>query len=162
MSTRRKPSELDVSDRGRQIAVVGGSEASPDVLERAERVGAVVAEAGAILVCGGLEGVMEAASRGAHRAGGVVLGILPGESRSAANPFVTVAVATGLGHFRNYLVVSTADAVIALEGKHGTLSEIAMALTLGKPVIALGPWSVEGVQSAATPEEAVKLAMTLV
>jgi uncharacterized protein (TIGR00725 family) len=140
-----------------QIAVVGGSEASAEVARIAESVGAAVAEAGAVLVCGGLGGIMEAAARGARSRGGFTVGILPGRSRAAANPHIECAIATGLGDFRNYLVVATADAVIALPGKHGTLSEVAMALTLGKPVVGLGAWDIEGVRPAADAEEAVRM-----
>ena len=144
---------------GAQIAVVGGSDSSAETLQEAERVGARLAEAGVTLVTGGLGGVMEAACRGAREKGGITLGILPGRSRRAANPYVTCAVATGLGDFRNYLVVAAADAVIALSGKFGTLSEIAMALTLEKPVIGLGTWEIEGVRVARDPDEAVRLAL---
>lgn len=141
----------------KQIAVVGGSEASEEVARLAETVGAAVADAGAVLVCGGLGGIMEAAARGARSRGGFTLGILPGRSREDANPFIDCAVATGLGDFRNFLVVATADAVIALPGKHGTLSEIAMALTLGKTVVGLGSWNVEGMRRASNAEEAVRI-----
>jgi uncharacterized protein (TIGR00725 family) len=141
----------------RQIAVVGGSEAAEESSRLAEAVGAAVADAGAILVCGGLSGIMEAAAKGARSRGGFTLGILPGRSRADANPYVDCAVVTGLGHMRNFLVVQTADAVIALPGRSGTLSEIAMALTLGKPVVDLGSWEVEGMVAASRPDEAVRL-----
>ena len=118
-----------------------------------------VAASGAVLVCGGLGGVMEAAAKGARARGGFTLGILPGGSRSAANPYVDCAVATSLGHLRNFVVVETADAVIALPGGSGTLSEIAMGLTLGKPVIDLGSWKIDGTVPAADPEEAVRLCL---
>lgn len=133
-----------------------------EVSARAEAVGAAIARAGAVLVCGGLTGVMESAARGAKSEGGLTLGILPGRSREAANPFIDCAIATGLGDFRNFLVVTTADAVIALPGRHGTLSEIAMALTLGKRVVTLGPWEIDGVLRAADPGEAVRLALETV
>ena len=129
-----------------QIAVIGGSSAPPEVLRAAEVVGRELALAGADLVCGGLGGVMEAACRGAREAGGLTIGILPGEDRREANPWVTCAIPTGLGHFRNFLVVRAADGVIALPGRSGTLSEAAMARTLGKPVVAVlqgaGEWKV--------------------
>lgn len=118
-----------------------------------------MAAAGAVLVCGGLGGIMEAAARGAKSAGGLTLGILPGRSRKAANAYLDCVVATGLGDFRNFLVVATADAVVALPGSYGTLSEIAMALTLQKPVVGLGTWEIEGVVRATTAEEAVRLAL---
>ena len=113
-----------------QIAVVGASQPSRDAANEAEAVGAAIAEAGATLVCGGLGGIMEAAAKGARQKGGLTLGILPGNSRRDANPYIDCAVATGLGDFRNYLVVATANAVVAMPGRYGTLSEIAMALTL--------------------------------
>lgn len=158
MSTRPANGST-VAAGGPQVAVVGGSGADGAVLALAEQVGAALAKAGAVLVCGGLSGVMEAAARGASLESGFTLGILPGRSRDEANPYVTCAVATGLGHFRNFLVVATADAVIALPGHHGTLSEIAMALTLGKPVVALGGTSVDAVRTASSPAEAVRLAL---
>ena len=117
-----------------QIAVIGGSVASSEVLAAAEAVGAAVARLGGHLVCGGLGGVMEAACRGATRSGGLTIGLLPGDDRHAANPHVVVAIPTGLGHFRNFLVVHAADGVIALPGSAGTRSEAAMAQTLGKPL----------------------------
>jgi uncharacterized protein (TIGR00725 family) len=111
-----------------------------------------------VLVCGGLGGAMEAACRGAKQAGGTTVGILPGSDRSAANEFVDVAVPTGLGEARNALVVRTADALIAVGGGYGTLSEIALALRGGKPVIGLDTWQIEGVVSVDGPEAAVAAA----
>jgi uncharacterized protein (TIGR00725 family) len=124
-----------------QIAVVGASEASPDVLASAETVGATLAAAGVTVVCGGLGGVMAAACRGAKATGGLTVGILPGSDRSAANDWVDVAIATGLGEARNALVVASAAAVIAIGGAYGTLSEIALALRAGTPVVGLHTWS---------------------
>ena len=141
------------------IAVVGASQPSDVASEQAIAVGAAVAAAGATLVTGGLGGIMEAACRGARGRGGLTVGILPGTSKEDANPYVDCAVPTGLGDFRNYLVVAAADAVIALEGRFGTLSEIAMALTLGKRVVGLGTWEIEGVRTARDPEGAVRLAL---
>jgi uncharacterized protein (TIGR00725 family) len=126
----------------------------------AEEVGRLLARRGAVVVCGGLGGVMEAACRGARSEGGVAVGILPGLDRGAANPHVSVAVATGLGEARNALVVRAADALIAVGGAYGTLSEIALALKAGKPVIGLGTWEIDGVERAAEPEAAVDLALT--
>lgn len=150
------------------IAVVGGAVAGEDELRLAERVGEEIARRGAVLVCGGRTGVMEAASRGARRLGGTVLGILPGEDRSEANPFVSVAVATGMGNARNAVIVKTADAVVAVGGGYGTLSEIGLALNSGRPVVGLSTWRLErrgrpdpGVVAAETPEEAVELAVRL-
>ena len=109
-----------------------------------------------MLVCGGLGGVMEAACRGAKEAGATTVGILPGTDRAAANPFVDVAVPTGLGEARNALVVRAADALVAVGGGHGTLSEIALALKAGKRVVGLGTWDIEGVEAAGSPEAAVE------
>jgi uncharacterized protein (TIGR00725 family) len=142
------------------VAVVGpGETADQAVLDGAEAVGAQLARRGAVLVSGGLGGVMAAACRGAYDAGGMTLGILPGSDRAAANPWVTVAVATGLGELRNGLVVRAADAVIAVAGEYGTLSEIALALKAGKPVVGLGTWRIRGVREAADPAAAVELAL---
>ena len=126
----------------------------------AEEVGRLLARRGAVVVCGGLGGVMEAACRGASREGGTTVGVLPGLDRGAANPFVSVAVATGLGEARNALVVRAADALIAVGGAYGTLSEIALALKAGKPVIGLGTWEIDGVERVEGPEAAVNLALT--
>jgi uncharacterized protein (TIGR00725 family) len=125
------------------IAVVGPGEATAVELSRAEEAGAAVAEAGAGLVCGGLGGVMEAACRGARSRGGLTLGLLPGLDRDAANGWVVVAVPTGLGEARNALVVRAADAVVAIGGGWGTLSEIALALKTGVPVVGLATWEPE-------------------
>jgi hypothetical protein len=102
---------------------------------------------------------MEAACRGAREAGGVTIGILPGADRGAANRFVEVAIPTGLGEARNAVVVRSADAVVAVGGGYGTLSEIAFALKAGKPVVGLGGWEIEGVQAAESPERAVSAAL---
>ena len=139
------------------VAVVGPGEASPDQLHTAEEVGAGLAEAGAVVVTGGLGGVMEAACRGARSRRGRTLGILPGDDRDAANGWVEIAVATGLGELRNGLVVRAADAVVAIGGGHGTLSEVALALKLGRPVVGLGTWQVHGVDHVSTPEDALSL-----
>ena len=142
------------------VAVVGaGDAAAADVVADAEAVGAELARRGAVLVCGGLGGVMEAACRGARAEGGVTLGILPGAERSAANPWVSVAVATGLGELRNGLVVRCADAVIAIAGGYGTLSEIALALKGGRRVVGLRSWTIAGVLAADDPAAAVALAL---
>jgi len=131
------------------IAVVGPGEAGLDELALAEEVGAAVARTGCGLVCGGLGGVMEAACRGARSHGGLTLGLLPGSDREAANGWVVVAVPTGLGEVRNALVVRAADAVVAIGGGWGTLSEIALAVKAGIPVVGLGTWEVgEGIVRA--------------
>jgi uncharacterized protein (TIGR00725 family) len=112
-----------------------------------------------MVVCGGLGGVMEAASRGAREGGGFVLGILPGSSPADANPWVDVAVATGLGYTRNPLVVMNADAAIAIDGEFGTLAEKDFGKIHGKRVVGLGSWEVKGVEAAGSPEEAVRTAL---
>jgi uncharacterized protein (TIGR00725 family) len=142
-----------------QVAVIGASSCDETVWSQALEVGRAVARAGAVLVCGGLGGVMEAAARGARSVGGPTLGILPGPSRTEASESIDMAVATGLGHFRNFVIAQTADVFIAVAGKYGTLSEMAMALTLGKTVVGLGTWEIEGVIPASSPEDAVKKAL---
>ncbi|MEN6561832.1 MAG: TIGR00725 family protein [Acidobacteriota bacterium] len=142
-----------------RVAVIGGSRPGRQAVEAAVEVGRLIARAGAVVVCGGLGGVMEAASRGAREEGGLVVGILPGSSPADANPWVDVPIATGLGYTRNALVVMNADAVIAVDGEYGTLSEIAYGKIHGKRVVGLGSWEVKGVEAAATPEEAVRRAL---
>lgn len=152
-----------------QIAVVGGSEATPQATAMAEEVGAALAGAGAVVVCGGLGGIMAAACRGAKSAGGLTVGILPGTDPSAANEWVDVVLATGLGEARNALVVGAAAAVIAIGGEYGTLSEIALALRAGTPVVGLGTWDLtrpdrqldRGIQVVAQPRQAVTTALSL-
>jgi uncharacterized protein (TIGR00725 family) len=139
----------------RYIAVVGAGDAAAQQAWLAEEVGAGLAMAGAVVVTGGLGGVMEAACRGAKARRGRTLGILPGEDRSAANGWVDVAVATGMGEMRNALVVRSSDGLIAVGGGPGTLSEIALALKAGKPVIGLGTFDIEGIVQASDPEDAV-------
>lgn len=119
-------------------------------------MGRLLAERGAVLVCGGLGGVMEAACRGAKDGGGTTVGILPGTDRGEANEFVDVAIPTGLGEARNALVVRAAHALIAVGGGYGTLSEIALALKAGKRVVGLGSWDIDGVERVDTPEAAVE------
>ena len=141
------------------VAVCGASEANVEQLHAAEVVGRLLAERGAVVVCGGLGGVTEAASRGATEAGGTVVGLLPGESREPANPHLTLAIATGLGQARNLVIVTAADSVIAIGGGWGTLSEIALARRLGRRVLALGTWEVEGLEKVRSPAEAVARAL---
>ncbi|MGC9515091.1 TIGR00725 family protein [Methanocrinis sp.] len=140
-----------------QMAVVGAGEYEENRCSLAREVGRKIAEHGHVLITGGLGGVMEAASEGAKEAGGVTVGILPGE-KETANPFVMVAIGTGMGHGRNAIIVRSADAVIALPGIYGTLSEIALALKMDKLVIDLGDWNVDGMIKAESPEEAMLLA----
>lgn len=147
------------------MAVVGGG-ISTAADEQAEEVGRLLAEAGAVVLTGGLGGVMAAASRGAKGAGGLVVGILPGSDRAAANEHVDVALATGMGEMRNALIVRSADAVIAIGGEYGTLSEIAFALKTDTRVVSLGSWDLVAAGADAadllvadSPEEAVRLAL---
>jgi uncharacterized protein (TIGR00725 family) len=142
-----------------RIGVIGGSKPDQRSLEAARQVGRLIAEAGAILVCGGLRGVMEAAAAGAKKAGGLTIGILPGSNPEDANSSIDVPIATGLGYSRNSLVAMNAEVLIAIAGEYGTLSEIAYGNIYGKKVIGLGTWKVKGVIEAASPEEAVKLAL---
>lgn len=141
------------------IGVIGAGEASPDQLVTAHRVGQLLAEGAATLICGGLGGVMEAACRGAVEAGGLTVGLLPGDDPSAANRYVRVPLATGLGELRNGLIVRTSQALIAIGGGPGTLSEIALALKVGKPVHGLQTWEVPGVRAASDPDRAVAAAL---
>ena len=145
-----------------QVSVIGsGAEAEP----RAEEVGRLLAERGAVVVTGGRGEVMAAAARGAKSAGGTTVAILPGESRAGANEWSDIVVASGIGHARNLAVVASGDAVVAVGGRWGTLAEIGFARVLGRPVVIVEPgWEVEGegVERAPTPAEAVDLALSLV
>jgi uncharacterized protein (TIGR00725 family) len=151
------------------VAVVGGGLCSPQEAAAAKAVGRHLAEAGAILICGGLGGVMAAACRGARSAGGLTIGVLPGFSAADANPHVDIPIVTGMGEARNVIIVRTASAVIAVGGEFGTLSEIAFALKLERPVVGLGTWElaregrpVQAIVRAETPDEAVRLALSAV
>jgi uncharacterized protein (TIGR00725 family) len=143
----------------RQLSVFGAGDATPEQLALAEEVGRLVAEAGITLVTGGLGGVMDAASRGAARAGGLVVAVLPGTEPGDATPGATVVVATGVGHARNLAVAASGEAAIAIGHGYGTLSEIALARTLGRRVVVLDGPVIEGTARAATPAEAVELAL---
>ncbi len=139
------------------IAVIGAARCDEAAAARAREVGRLLAEAGHTVVTGGLTGVMEAASRGAREAGGHVVGILPGPDPAQANPYVELAIATGMGDARNAILANTARAFIAVAGEHGTLSEIAYALKRAKPVVSLGSWEIDpAVRVAASPAEAVR------
>ena len=160
--------EQDNAGHARVVGVMGGAACTAEEGRTAWEVGRRIAEGGAVLLCGGMGGIMEQAARGAFEAGGVVLGILPGRSdrESPSNPFVTHAVYTGMGDGRNVINVLTAEVIIAVGGGWGTLSEIALARKNGKPVITLGSWildhptfMIEGLHVAGTPEEAVRLAL---
>ncbi len=150
------------------MAVIGSANCSPETAAVAEEVGQRIALCGAVLVCGGRGGVMEAACRGAKAEGGTTVGILPGGDRSEANAYVDIPIATGLGEARNAIVVRAADAVIAVSGGYGTLSEIGLALKMGRPVIGLGTWELcheglagSGVLQVGSPAQAVEQALAL-
>jgi uncharacterized protein (TIGR00725 family) len=140
----------------RIVAVIGTARANPAERRAAEKVGKLLAEAGVIVLTGGLTGVMEAASRGAKAAGGLVVGIVP---RGSGNRFLDVRISTHMGDARNAIIANTASAFVAVGGSHGTLSEIAYALKRKKPVVGLGSWKIPGVRRARSPEEAVRLAL---
>ncbi len=141
------------------VAVVGASDATAQQQQEAETIGRLLAESGVAVVTGGRGGVMAAASRGASGAGGIAVGLLPGSDRRDANPWVSVAIPTGLGELRNGLVIRAADAVVAVGGAYGTLSEIALALRAGLPVIGLGTWAIDGVEQASSAQDAVERAL---
>lgn len=144
----------------RYVAVIGGGEADPKTAALAYEVGRELARKEAVVVCGGLGGVMAAAAQGVKEAGGVCIGILPDPDRRRANPYLTYAIPTNLGHARNLIIVHAADALIAVGGSYGTISEAALALKLGKKVIALAvDWDLPGLRRAANAGEAVSLVM---
>jgi uncharacterized protein (TIGR00725 family) len=151
------------------VSVIGPGRADPGQEAAAEAVGRELAERGAVVVCGGLGGAMEAACRGAQAAGGMTIGILPGPDRRGANPFLTVSIPTGMGELRNGLVVRAGDAVIAVGGEFGTLSEIGFALKIGRPVVGLGTWELAragrpvtgAIEVAGDPAAAVERALAL-
>ena len=135
------------------VAVIGGHKCDASTGALAESIGAVVARSGAVLVCGGLGGVMEAACRGAKKENGVTVGIIPGERKEDANEFVDIAISTGMGYSRNMLVAGAADIVVALPGEYGTLTEIGAALNAGKSVYGFGAWDIPGIKKLAAPGE---------
>lgn len=137
------------------IAVIGGSECTPDIEKLAYETGKEIAKQKFILICGGLKGVMEAAAKGAYEAGGITVGILPGKTKLDANPYIQIPIATDLSHARNAIITRSADAVIAINGKYGTLSEIGLALAMNKPVYGLETWDIKGIIKVKSPKEAV-------
>lgn len=140
-STRRP---LGARMRTPQVAISGGGTCSAAVARTATALGSALAELGVVVICGGLGGVMQAVARGVQRGNGVVIGVLPGYERQTGNPYLSVAIPTGLGHGRNVIVAAAGDLLVALPGGAGTLSEIAFALRLGRPVIGLGAWGAIG------------------
>jgi uncharacterized protein (TIGR00725 family) len=145
------------------IGVIGqGHDCSPELLNAAEKVGYFIAQRNAILICGGLGGVMEAACRGAKRGGGTTIGVIPTKQKSDANEFVDIPIVTGFGEARNIIIVRSADALIAVGGKYGTLSEIAFALSFGKPIVGLHTWQNLGqIIHVDSAEQAVETAFKL-
>jgi len=141
----------------KMIGVIGAGTCNQGDYETARQVGRGICEAGATLVCGGLGGIMEGACHGASEAGGQTVGILPGPDKSQANPYVTLPVVTDLGHARNVLVVRSSDILVAIRGGYGTLSEISIALKLGKPIVGLHTWpDMDGIVYVDTPGEAIE------
>lgn len=136
------------------ISVVGGHDISHKVEQIAHKLGRIVAKVGAILVCGGLDGAMEAAARGAKEAGGTTIGLLPGKDKADANPYIDIAIPTGIGYARNAIVACSADIMVALPGSHGTSSEISFGLVYKRPVIDLGNWNIKGMIKVSGVEEA--------
>ncbi len=144
-----------------QIGVIGSGRQQEETDRAAYEVGAEIGRSGAVLICGGLGGVMTSAAKGARDQGGMTVGILPGPRTVDANPYIDIAVPTDLGHARNVLVVRSSDVLIAVGGGYGTLSEIALALKMGKPVVGLSTWEIDGVQPAQNGREAVRAALRL-
>lgn len=152
-----------------RIGVMGPGSCTPDIYQLAYRTGMLIGQKGALLICGGMGGVMEAAARGAKEGGGITVGILPGQDDSHANSFIDIPVVTGLGNARNVVNVLTSEAIIAIAGAYGTLSEIALALKCGTPVVGLRTWGLvppEGgtlpFTQARTAGEAVDAALALI
>ena len=143
------------------IAVIGGRRTEKSLLKEAEETGRLIAGKGAVLVCGGLGGVMEAASRGAKAGGGLTVGILPQNDSKEANQFIDIPVVTGLGIGRNVIIARTADALIAVGGEYGTLSEIAFALQMGKPVVGIKTWDIKGIIAVENAADAVRRVFAL-
>lgn len=145
------------------IAVIGGAEASEKHLKIAEEVGTLVARKGAILVTGGMGGIMTAASRGAKEANGLVIGILPTMEKESANPYVDIPIVTGLNQARNFIIARTCDCAIAIDGKYGTLSEIAYCLMYNTPVVGIDTWQIDApIKQAKDAQEAIDLAFGII
>jgi len=143
------------------IGVIGGRRVDKTLLNEAEKVGRLIAQKEIVLVCGGLSGVMEAVSKGARSGGGITVGILPQEHKRDANEYIDIPIVTGLGIGRNVIIARTADVLISIGGEYGTLSEIAFALQMGKPVIGIRTWDIKGIIPVANAEEAVNRALAL-
>ena len=146
-----------VAPKKKIVGIIGGAQAEREILDVARKFGREIAKNGHMLVCGGLGGVMKAACQGAREAGGITIGILPGNHRESANPFVTIPIVTSMSHARNAIIVRTADILIAIDGKYGTLSEIALAKAIGKRVLSFLSWDeVPGVEVIETVEEGIR------
>jgi uncharacterized protein (TIGR00725 family) len=139
----------------KRVGIIGGSMPDAESLRNAERMGALIAQQGYILVNGGMKGVMEASARGAKSANGLVIGILPGKSRDEGNSFTDIAIPTGLGYMRNPMVILNSDVLVAIDGSYGTLSEIAYAQIYNRTVFGLGTWDIESVIPLPSPEEVI-------
>jgi len=147
---------------GYLIAVIGGRKADKALKKEAEAVGRLIAERGGILVCGGMHGIMEAAAKGAKQAGGLTVGVLPQDHKRDANPYIDIPIATGLGIGRNVIIARTADALIAIGGEYGTLSEMAFGLQMAKPVVGIKSWDIKGVIPAKDAGEAVRTVFEMI
>ena len=145
------------------IGVIGAGDCSQEIYNMASELGHMIAQNEWILICGGLGGVMEGAAKGCYKGGGMTVGILPGEEKESANPFIHLAIPTGLGEGRNLVVIRASDAVLSIAGGYGTLSEIGLALKMGKPVIGLKTWpSIDGVDYVETPQQAMDMVVSYV
>ena len=144
------------------VSVIGGSVSNRKVDQLSEKVGKIIAEVGCILVCGGLSGVMMAASKGAKAAGGLTIGLLPGKDKKDANPYIDIALPTTIGYARNAMVACSADIIIALPGSHGTNSEICYGLVYGRPVIDLGNWKIPGMIQVKDLDDARKKILNII
>lgn len=148
-------------ERKKVVGVIGASSCPQAIFEMAERVGEEIAKRGAVLMCGGLGGVMEAACRGAKKEGGTTVGIIPYKEVQRANNFIDVVIATGMGEARNAVIVNSSDGLIAISGKYGTLSEIAFALKQGKPIVGISTWNIDDrVERVKDPVEAVEFILS--
>ena len=138
------------------IGVIGAGDCPAEIYETSYNVGRIIGEKGWVLICGGLGGVMEGAAKGCFERGGITVGLLPGTEKRSANPYITLVIPTGMGEARNVLVVRASDVVLAIAGGFGTLSEIGLALKIGKPVIGLSTWrDIDGVDYVQTPQQAI-------
>ena len=150
-------------DRTKYVGVIGAGECPDSTYQMARNLGSEIGKKGWILVCGGLGGVMEAAARGCTEAGGINVGILPGTERNSANAYTKIALPTGLGEGRNLLVVRASDVLVSIAGGYGTLSEIALALKINKPVIGLDTWeNIQGIRYVSDPHDAIQKISDLV